>query len=88
VTSSNASFQQIFVLFSGKYTDALFWLDEAIWVDPKGDVDVFVHRGKILKKLNNLEDALVCFEKALLFVLLLTQLFITTSLQHITFLCT
>ena len=47
---------------------ALFWLDEALWADPKGDAEIFFHRGNILQRLNKDMEALTCYEKAIMFV--------------------
>lgn len=48
-----------------KYDEALYFLNEAIWVDNL-DADLYYHKGNILQKKGDISGAIVCFEKAFL----------------------
>jgi adenylate cyclase len=55
------------MILKEKFEEALFWLDEALWADPKGDAEIFFHRGNILQKLEQHQEALTCYEKAVVY---------------------
>lgn len=55
------------MILKEKFDDALYWLDEALWAEPRGDAEIFFHRGNILQKQEQHMEALTCYEKAIMY---------------------
>jgi len=67
INPNNASFQDTYawVLFQQeKYSDALAWIDKAINLSEKPSSALFEHKGDILFKLGNKEEALKLWKQA------------------------